>query len=76
MQMICLTSLLEVKKIIFNCKQREKIQSFYFHTGVRAPVDFPLKCVANELTSLFPNIMHAEDEISAKIHMLSNGSYT
>lgn len=38
--------------------------------GVRFPVDMPLKCVANELTSMFPSIMIADGEISSKIHQI------
>lgn len=39
-------------------------------SGVRQPVDMPLKCVANELTSLFPSIMIANGEIETKVNMI------
>jgi hypothetical protein len=38
--------------------------------GVRLPVDMPMKCVANELTSMFPSIMIANGEIETHINMI------
>ena len=38
--------------------------------GVRMPVDMPMKCVANELTSMFPSIMIANGEIETKVNSI------
>lgn len=38
--------------------------------GARVPIALPLKCIANELTSLFPNVMIADSEINAKVYLV------
>jgi hypothetical protein len=43
--------------------------------GVRLPVDMPLKCVANELTSMFPSIMIANGEISTKVDLIVHAEF-
>lgn len=40
--------------------------------GVRVPVELPLKCVANELTSMFPTIMISNGEISTKVNLITH----
>lgn len=45
----------------------EKIIDIIF-AGVRLPTDWPMKCIANELTSMFPAIIHHLDEVVETIY--------
>lgn len=38
--------------------------------GARVPASLPLKCIANELTSLFPNVMVADAKLNEKVYLV------
>lgn len=42
--------------------------------GARIPTSFPLNCIANELTSVFPSIMEVSGDLQARINdVINNG---
>lgn len=40
--------------------------------GVRTSMTVPLKCIGNELTSMFPDIMNANGELATKIDLITH----